>query len=127
MTGELLRSQVRHERHVEERPALGTHLIVAKRTQLRDGLGPEYDDVHSEIPHDLRDALLAAGVRQWHIWRNGNELIHVIDVEDRELMKQVMANDPANEAWQKHIAPLLDPDQSQADGGSDLPLVWSLA
>lgn len=101
-------------------------MIVAKRTVLRPGLGPEYDIVHREIPDDLRAALTRAGVRHWRIWRDGDELFHVIDVEDRARMGDILAADPANVAWQRIIGRLLDPDQSRVGDGADLPLVWSL-
>ena len=99
-------------------------MIAVKRTRLRHDAVEAYERIHREIPVELHDDLLAAGVRQWHIWRDGVDLIHVIEVDDREAMGRRMADSEANRAWQAIIGPLLSDDQPGS--GSDLPLVWKL-
>lgn len=100
-------------------------MIVAKRTWLRGAAGPAYDNLHREIPEDLRAALGRAGVHQWRIWRDGEEVFHVIDVEDRDRMSQIMAEEPANERWQRVLHPVLAPPGPDRTA-RDLAEVWSL-
>ena len=54
---------------------------VGFRTRLKQGMETEYDTVHASIPPDLELALRQAGVRSWEIWREGQDLFHIIDCD----------------------------------------------
>jgi L-rhamnose mutarotase len=100
---------------------------VALHTQLHAGSGEEYDRLHRTVPDDLFEALAAAGVRDWRIWRDGAHLFHLVDVDDYQAMRDALRDHPANVAWQAVMVPLqaVPDDYSGTDTG--LGLVWSFA
>jgi L-rhamnose mutarotase len=53
-------------------------------------------------------ALRAAGVHDWRIWRDGQDLFHLVTVEDYKAMRHALAEHPANVAWQATVGPLHD-------------------
>jgi L-rhamnose mutarotase len=100
---------------------------IAVHTRLRPGREADYERIHAEIPAALAERLRAAGVADWRIWRDGQDLIHVIDVEDYRAMRHALADDPVNAAWQELINPLLEADDDYSGQDDGLPRVWSLA
>ncbi|MFU8855007.1 FCD domain-containing protein [Micromonospora sp. SL1-18] len=54
---------------------------IALHTRLKPGKEAEYDNVHAVIPPELDIALRAAGVHSWRIWRDAQDLLHLVDVE----------------------------------------------
>src|SRR5437764_9796756 len=79
---------------------------IALHTRLRAGAEAEYERLHARIPEDLLPALRAAGVRDWRIWRDGQDLFHLVDVEDYRTMRDALRDHPANLAWQAEVGPL---------------------
>ena len=100
---------------------------VALHTQLHAGSVGEYDRQHRTVPEELAEALAAAGVRDWRIWRDGVHLFHLVDVDDYQAMRDALRDHPANVAWQAVMVPLqaVPDDYSGTDTG--LGLVWSFA
>jgi L-rhamnose mutarotase len=93
------------------------------QTWLAPGLGPAYEAFHRAIPADLDAAMRAAGVLEWRIYRHGTALTHRVVAQDRRRMSEALDKDPANESWQRQVAPYL------ADGTGVVPsdrgtLVW---
>jgi L-rhamnose mutarotase len=101
---------------------------IALRTQVRGDRIQEYEQAHTEVPPELTDAIRAAGVTGWTIWRSGTELFHVIDCADYPAMLAALADNPVNTAWQARMGELLDTphDYSAAGGDATLPVVWQL-
>ena len=99
---------------------------VALHTRLKPGKESEYERVHAVIPAELDIALRAAGVSSWRIWRDEEDLFHVVEVEDYAAMRHALRDHPANTSWQARMAGLLavEDDYSGADTG--LHLVWEL-
>jgi L-rhamnose mutarotase len=99
---------------------------IALHTRLKAGSEEEYERVHKVIPADLDAALREAGVREWRIWRDGQDLFHLVTVEDYRAMRRRLAEHPVNVAWQAIVGPLHDvpDDYSGADDG--IGLVWAL-
>ena len=52
---------------------------IALHTRLKAGREAEYERVHAVIPPDLDAALREAGVHEWRIWRDGQDLFHRFD------------------------------------------------
>lgn len=100
---------------------------IALHTRLRAGAEPEYERLHAHIPDELAAALRAVGVRDWRIWRDGQDLFHLVDVADYRAMRDALREHPANVAWQATVGPLHEvaDDYSGTDGG--VPRLWSLA
>ena len=103
-------------------------MIVALRTRVRADRVAEYEQAHAAVPPELTEAIRAAGVTSWTIWRSGTDLFHVIDCADYQAMLAALAGNPVNVAWQARMAGLLETphDYSAAGGEAALPLVWQL-
>ena len=101
---------------------------VALHTRVRPDRIEEYERAHAEVPAELTDAIRAAGVTGWTIWRSGTDLFHVIDCADYAAMLAALNRAPVNAAWQARMAELLDTphDYSAAGGDATLPVVWQL-
>jgi L-rhamnose mutarotase len=101
---------------------------IALHTRVRGDRVQEYEQAHTEVPPELTDAIRAAGVTSWTIWRSGTELFHVIDCADYPAMLAALADNPVNTAWQARMGELLDTphDYSAAGGDATLPVVWQL-
>jgi L-rhamnose mutarotase len=99
---------------------------VLSRTRLRAGQEAAYEQLHATIPPALVDRLRAAGVTNWSIWRDGQDLIHLIEVDDHGAMRRSLADDPVNVAWQEVVNPLLEADDDYSGDDDGIPLVWTL-
>ncbi|WP_166348463.1 L-rhamnose mutarotase [Phytoactinopolyspora limicola] len=99
---------------------------IALHTRLKPGMEDEYERVHATIPADLDDALRAAGVHGWRIWRSGRDLFHLVEVDDYRAMRRALSNHPANVPWQTRMAELLEMPDSYAGDDDGLRLVWAL-
>ncbi|WP_144711302.1 L-rhamnose mutarotase [Curtobacterium pusillum] len=99
---------------------------ILSRTRLRAGSEAEYERVHASIPAPLAERLRAAGVHDWTIWRDGQDLVHLIEVEDYRAMRRALADDPVNAEWQAVINPLLEADDDYSGDDDGVPLVWTL-
>lgn len=82
--------------------------LILHRTTLKPGAADAYRELHSRIPKAFADALREAGVLQWSIWRDGNQLIHVIETRDGldEMERRIASLGPIDPDWDALIAPL---------------------
>jgi L-rhamnose mutarotase len=101
---------------------------IALHTSVRADRIGKYEQAHAAVPVELTDAIRAAGVTQWTIWRSGTDLFHVIDCADYPAVLAALRDNPVNTAWQARMARLLDAphDYSAAGGDAGLPVVWQL-
>ena len=99
---------------------------IALHTRLKAGREAEYERVHAVIPPDLDAALRAAGVHDWRIWRDGQDLFHIVTVEDYRAMRRKLADHPANVAWQATVGPLHDVPDDYSGEDDGIPLLWAL-
>jgi L-rhamnose mutarotase len=101
---------------------------IALHTRVRADKIGEYEQAHAAVPRELTDAIRAAGVAEWTIWRSGTDLFHLIDCEDYQDVLARLAGHPVNIAWQRRMAGLLATthDYSGEGGGAALPIVWQL-
>jgi L-rhamnose mutarotase len=101
---------------------------VALHTRVRADRIEEYEQAHREVPGELTQAIRAAGVASWTIWRSGTDLFHLIDCASYPALLAQLEHLPVNVAWQARMAELLDVvhDYSKAGTGAGLPVVWQL-
>ena len=101
---------------------------IALHTRIRAGRIEEYERAHAEVPPELTEAIRAAGVTAWTIWRSGTDLFHLIECEDYAAMLASLARQPVNVAWQARMAELLETAHDYTADGADavLPTVWQL-
>lgn len=101
---------------------------VAIHTKLKPGAERVYDEAHREVPAPLVEAMRAAGVQDWRIWRSGLDVFQVIDCPDYPALLEALRDLPINVAWQQRMAQLQDVTHDYSAEGQDdgLPMVWSL-
>ncbi|MFF9854183.1 L-rhamnose mutarotase [Streptomyces litmocidini] len=101
---------------------------IALHTRVRPDRVAEYETAHREVPLELTDAIRAAGVTAWTIWRSGTDLFHLLDCEDYARLLAELEHLPVNIAWQARMAELLDVVHDYGDTGATagLPIVWEL-
>ena len=99
---------------------------IVLHTRLKPGAAQAYADAHAAIPPELVAALKEAGVSNWRIWQSGQELIHLVEVDDYKAMRHELAANPVNIAWQARMAELLEIEDDYSGNDSGLPLVWEL-
>ena len=99
---------------------------IALHTRLKRGAAEEYADAHANIPDALVAALRAAGVSNWRIWRSGEELFHLVEVEDYSTMRQALADNPVNIVWQERMSALLAVEDDYSGDDRGIPRVWEL-
>jgi len=81
--------------------------------QVRPGLEAEYTRRHDEIWPELVQSIRHAGLRHYHIFRNGQDLIGSFETDGR--VDHRMDSFPESEVWrrwQRHMAGLIE----QRDG-----------
>ena len=82
--------------------------LILHRTTLKAGAADAYRELHSRIPPAIEEALRTAGVTQWSIWRDGDQLIHVIETQSGldEMKRRMAAFGTIDAEWDALIAPL---------------------
>lgn len=99
---------------------------IALHTRLKSGAEVAYAEAHANIPPELVAALKVAGVHNWRIWRSGQDLFHVVDVDDYQAMRRALADHPANVPWQARMAELLEVQDDYSGNDSGIRKVWEL-
>lgn len=99
---------------------------IALHTRLAPGAAGEYEAAHANIPAELVAALRSAGVLNWRIWRSGDELFHLVEVQDYQAMRHALADDPVNVAWQERMSGLLAVQDDYSGNDHGIPKVWEL-
>jgi L-rhamnose mutarotase len=103
-------------------------MMVALHTRVRADRIREYEQAHGQVPGELTEAIRAAGVSAWTIWRSGTDLFHLIECDDYTAMLAALAQHQVNVAWQARMAELLETahDYSSHGASAALPVVWQL-
>ena len=68
----------------------------------------EYVEAHRSVWPELLDALRRAGIRNYSIFRNGNEVFGYFESDDLAAAGAYMADQPVNARWQDAMAGLLE-------------------
>jgi L-rhamnose mutarotase len=75
----------------------------------------EYVEAHRAVWPDMLDALRRAGIRNYTIFRHGNEMFGYFESDDLEAAGAYMASQEVNARWQEAMAQLLE--ERVPDGG----------
>lgn len=75
--------------------------------EVRPGKMDEYVAAHKAVWPEMLDALRAAGIRNYSIFRAGNEVFGYFESDDLEAAGRAMAAQEVNRRWQDHMAELL--------------------
>jgi L-rhamnose mutarotase len=68
----------------------------------------EYVEAHRNVWPEMLDALRAAGIRNYTIFRHGNEMFGYFEADDLDAAGASMAEQEVNARWQDAMAELLD-------------------
>jgi L-rhamnose mutarotase len=68
----------------------------------------EYVEAHRAVWPEMLDALRDAGVRNYTIFRHGNEMFGYFESDDLEAASRHLAGQPVVTRWQDAMAELLD-------------------
>ena len=91
---------------------------VAFQLRIRAGMEAEYDETHRHVWPELLRELESFGVRDYSIFRRGQELFLYLRVADKDrLMRQLDASE-INRQWQEKMKPIFEPVPSLEPGES---------
>ena len=68
----------------------------------------DYVAAHRDVWPEMLDALRNAGIRNYTIFRNGNEMFGYFEADDLEAAGAYMADQEVNARWQDAMAELLE-------------------
>jgi len=68
----------------------------------------EYVEAHRNVWPEMLEALRGAGIRNYTIFRNGNEMFGYFESDDLEAAGAYMAEQEVNARWQDAMAELLE-------------------
>ena len=68
----------------------------------------EYVEAHRAVWPEMLDALRAAGIRNYSIFRAGNEVFGYFESDDLEAAGRYMTAQEVNTRWQDHMGRLLE-------------------
>ena len=68
----------------------------------------EYVRAHREVWPDMLDALRSAGIRNYTIFRHGNQMFGYFEADDLEAAARYLAEQDVSARWQDAMAELLE-------------------
>ena len=95
--------------------------------QVRPGYEARYKQAPDEIWPELVQSIRDAGMRNYHIFRHGNDLIGTFETDDLQHALGHLTTAEVNHRWAAHMAPIMVAKRDPATGY--LPLLerqWSL-
>ena len=75
----------------------------------------EYVAAHADVWPEMLDALRGAGITNYSIFRDGNQVFGYFEADDLEAAEAFLARQPACMRWQDTMAELLE--ERVPDGG----------
>jgi L-rhamnose mutarotase len=101
--------------------------VYAWVLEVRPGYEEEYVRRHQEIWPEMVEALRAAGIRNYSIFRHGLTLFGYFETDDIEKTREYLANDETNRRWSEWMDPIMKVDiDPTTDFPYLLPLQWHM-
>ena len=75
---------------------------------LKPGCRDEYERRHNPVWPEMREVLKGHGVRNYSIFRHGNEVFGYFESHDLEAAGAYMSRQEVNDRWQDAMAELLE-------------------
>ena len=88
--------------------------------EVRPGYEEEYKKRHDEIWPEMLDALRAAGVRNYNIFRHGLTLFGYFETDDLKRTQEILAEDPVNARWGEWMGPIM---KVEVDSATSFPFL----
>jgi L-rhamnose mutarotase len=76
--------------------------------QVRPERIEEYVHAHRHVWPEMLDALRSAGIRNYTIFRHGNQMFGYLESDDLEAAARYLAEQEVSERWQDAMAELLE-------------------
>ena len=94
---------------------------------VRPGYEDEYKKRHDEIWPEMEEALRAAGITRYAIFRHGLTLFGHFETADLEATIAALRDSEVNKRWSDYMIPIMDIQIDPATGFPYLlPKQWSL-
>lgn len=95
--------------------------------EVRPGYEEEYKRRHDMIWPDMVDALRAAGIRNYSIFRHGLQLFGYFEADDLAATIAALSNSEVNRRWAEYMAPVMRVEIDTTTGFPFLlPLQWQM-
>jgi L-rhamnose mutarotase len=78
--------------------------------EVRPGYEVEYLKRHDEIWPEMLEALRAAGISNYNIFRHGLTLFGYFETDDLEATKAALRASPTDKRWSEWMAPIMKVD-----------------
>lgn len=86
------------------------------KARLKPGMRDEYKRRHDEIWPEMADELRKAGVRNYTIWNNGDELIGYYECEDLASCEAYKAKSDVVRRWSQSMVGIMEMEKDDATG-----------
>jgi L-rhamnose mutarotase len=101
---------------------------IAFRLRVREGRVDDYTAIHTEVWPELLADLSDAGIQNYSIFADGEELFAYLECDDWEAAQATLAKSDANRRWQAamqdYLATPVNPDEDASL--APLPCVFHL-
>ena len=84
--------------------------------KVKPGYEDEYKKRHDEIWPELTDFLVAAGFKNYHIYRYGLTLFAYFECDDFAKAREMGAKSEVNKRWSEYMAPIMEIDVDASIG-----------
>ncbi|ROT96313.1 L-rhamnose mutarotase [Histidinibacterium lentulum] len=88
--------------------------------EVRPGHEEEYKRRHDEIWPEMLEALRAAGIRNYNIFRHGLTLFGYFETDDLKRTQEILADDPVNARWGEWMGPIM---KVEVDSATSFPFL----
>lgn len=82
---------------------------LAGRLKLRAGYQQEYIRRHDEIWPEMKTLMAQAGIHNYTIWIDGEDLFEYMEVDDPEAMAMTLKNSEVKKRWDQYMSDILIP------------------
>lgn len=80
---------------------------IVGKLYLRPGMQEEYIRRHDEIWPEMKEMMRDAGIHNYTIWMNGEELFEYMEVDDPDRMRTVLCESAVKAKWDEYMSDIL--------------------
>ena len=98
---------------------------VFSRIKLKPGYEAEYKRRHDEIWPEMTALIREAGIRNYSIWNDGEDLFGYFETDDMDRVTRVISQSDVKKRWDEYMSDIIinDNDPTTTDG-SDIKLAF---
>ena len=85
---------------------------ITGKIRLQPGMYQEYCRRHDQIWPEMKELMLSAGIRNYTIWYDGENLFEYLEVEDEQRLKQLLAASPIKQRWDAYMSDIITHDDT---------------